>query len=118
MPALNVLSWAVWAAFALEFAIRLWLAEDRWHYAKRHWYDVALVVLPFLRPLRLLRVLALARVLNRSAAGSLVGQVSTYVVGVNIVAVGLGSLAGRNACRASAPLSRSGSAMPARSAGG
>ena len=27
----NVLSWAVWAAFAIDFAIRLWLAEHRWH---------------------------------------------------------------------------------------
>lgn len=89
----NVLSWAVWAAFAIDFAIRLWLAEHRWHYAKRHWYDVALVVLPFLRPLRLLRLLAFARVLNRSVAGSLVGRVSTYVLGVAIVAVGLGALA-------------------------
>ena len=33
----NVLSWAVWAAIAIDFAIRLWLAEHRWHYAKRHW---------------------------------------------------------------------------------
>ena len=69
-----LVSWAVWAAFAVDFAIRLWLAG---RYAKRRWYDVALVVLPFLRPIRLLRLLAFARVLNRTAAGSLVGQVST-----------------------------------------
>ena len=61
IASLNVLSWAVWAAFAVAFAIRLWLAEDRWRYAKRHWYDVALVVLQFLRPMRLLRLLAFAR---------------------------------------------------------
>ena len=90
---LVVLSWAVWAAFAADFAVRLWLAEDTWPYALRHWYDVALVVLPMLRPLRLLRLLALARVLNRSVAGSLVGQVSTYVVGVAVIAVGLGAIA-------------------------
>jgi voltage-gated potassium channel len=79
IASLNILSWAVWAAFAVDFAIRLWLAEDRWHYAKRDWYDVALVVLPFLRPMRLLRLLAFARVLNRTAAGSLVGSASTEV---------------------------------------
>ena len=90
---LIVLSWGVWAAFAADFAVRLWLAEDRWPYARRHWYDVALVGLPMLRPLRLLRLLALARVLNRSVAGSLVGQVSTYVVGVAVIAVGLGAIA-------------------------
>src|SRR5262245_12425333 len=82
---LRVASWTVWVAFAFDFAIRLYLAgSDRWPYAKRHWYDVALIALPMLRPLRLLRLLALARVINRSARRSLVGQVATYVIGVNI----------------------------------
>ena len=58
-----------------------------------HWYDVALIILPMLRPLRLLRLLAFARVLNRSAAGSLVGKVSTYVAGTAVTALGLGALA-------------------------
>lgn len=58
---LSVVSWTVWAAFALDFAIRLFLAHDRKRYAAKHWYDVALVVLPMLRPLRLLRLLALMR---------------------------------------------------------
>ena len=90
---LNVLSWTVWVAFAVDFVARLWLADERWPYARRHWYDVALVVLPMLRPLRLLRLLALARVLNRSVASSLVGKVSAYVVGVAVVAVALGAIA-------------------------
>jgi voltage-gated potassium channel len=93
IASLNVLSWAVWAAFAVDFAIRLWLAEDRWPYARRHWYDVALVVLPFLRPMRLLRLLAFARVLNRTAAGSLVGRVTTYVIGTAVVVAGLAAIA-------------------------
>ena len=90
---LIVVSWTVWAAFAADFAVRLTLADDRRRYARGHWYDVALIVLPMLRPLRLLRLLAFARILNRSAANSLVGRVSTYVVGVAVVAVGLGALA-------------------------
>lgn len=90
---LTVASWTVWAAFALDFAIRLVLAEARIRYARDHWYDVALIVAPFLRPLRLLRLLAFARILNRSAAGSLVGKVSTYVAGTAVMAVGLGALA-------------------------
>ncbi len=38
---LSVVSWTVWAAFALDFAIRLFLAHDRKRYAAKHWYDVA-----------------------------------------------------------------------------
>jgi voltage-gated potassium channel len=91
--ALATVSWAVWVAFGIDFLTRLYLAEERVLYAGRHWYDVALIALPVLRPLRLLRMLALARILNRSAAGSLVGQVTTYAAGVAVMAVGLGSLA-------------------------
>ncbi|MCW2753910.1 MAG: hypothetical protein JWQ32_1321 [Marmoricola sp.] len=90
---LGVVSWTVWAVFAIDFAVRLSLVEDRRAYAASHWYDVALIALPVLRPLRLLRLLALARILNRSAAGSLVGQVSTYVVGTAVGAVMLGAIA-------------------------
>jgi len=90
---LFVVSWTVWGAFALDFAARLWLADHRASYARSHWYDVALVVVPMLRPLRLLRLLALARVMNRSATQSLVGKVSTYAAGVAVMSVGLGSLA-------------------------
>ena len=90
---LSVVSWSVWAAFAVDFLVRITLADDRRRYTIRHWYDVALITLPLLRPLRLLRLLALARVLNRSAAGNLVGQVTTYVIGTAVMAVGLGSVA-------------------------
>lgn len=90
---LDVASWTVWAAFAVDFAIRLHLAHDRRAYATAHWYDVALILLPVLRPLRLLRLLAFVRVLNRAAAGSLLGRVSTYVVSTAALAVGLAALA-------------------------
>lgn len=97
---LSVVSWTVWAAFAIDFAIRIVLAEDRRRYVLHHWYDAALIALPMLRPLRLLRLLALARVLNRSAASSLMGRVSTYVVGVAVAAVGLSAIAMLDAERA------------------
>ncbi len=90
---LTVLSWTVWAAFVTDFAVRMVLADNKRKYALSHWYDVALVILPFLRPMRLLRLLAFARVLNRSAASSLAGRVSTYIIGVTIIATGLGAVA-------------------------
>lgn len=90
---LSIASWTVWVAFVVDFAVRLYLAGERRRYAISHWYDVALILLPMLRPLRLLRLLAFARVLNRSAAGSLVGKVSTYVGGTAVMALGLGALA-------------------------
>lgn len=90
---LNVLSWTVWAAFAIDLAIRLGLADDRRDYAIRHWYDVALVVLPVLRALRLLRLLVLLRMLDRSAASNLAGRVLVYAAFIAVMAVALGGLA-------------------------
>ncbi|MDO9457337.1 potassium channel family protein [Nocardioides sp.] len=90
---LAVASWSVWAAFVVDFVARLHLADDARRYAVRHWYDVALIVLPMLRPLRLLRLLAFARMLNRSARSNLSGRVGTYVGGTAAASVGLGALA-------------------------
>ncbi|WP_324193415.1 potassium channel family protein [Nocardia otitidiscaviarum] len=90
---LDVLSWTVWGAFAVDFAIRLFLAERRGRYALRRWYDVALLVLPMLRAFRLLRVLAVMRLLNRSVVGSLAGRASMYVTGAAVLTVFLGAIA-------------------------
>jgi len=98
----NVVSWTVWAAFALDFVVRLWLAEDKLQYAIKHWYDVALIALPLLRPLRLLRLVALFRVLDRSLGGTLSGRALVYAVGAATFAVILGALAVLDAERADA----------------
>lgn len=90
---LRAAGWAVWGAFAIDFTIRIALADARRAYVRSHWYDVALIALPMLRPLRLLRLLALARILNRSAANSLVGRVSTYVLGTAIMSAVLAAIA-------------------------
>jgi voltage-gated potassium channel len=46
-----------------------------------------------LRPLRVLRLLAFARMVNRSATGGLIERAAVYVGGVAVMAVGLGSVA-------------------------
>ncbi len=74
-------SWTVWAAFAADFVVRLVLADARKQYAVKHRYDVAVITLPMLRPLRLPHLLALVRLLDRGLAGGLAGRVRTYVVG-------------------------------------
>jgi voltage-gated potassium channel len=89
----TAVSWTVWIAFAIDFVIRLGLAEGRGTYAMRHWYDVALITLPLLRPLRLLRLLALVRVLDRSAANSFAGRAVVYVGGAGALLCGLGAVA-------------------------
>ncbi|GAA3708384.1 potassium channel family protein [Zhihengliuella alba] len=90
---LETVSWTIWGAFALDFAVRLALAEQRGRYALRHWYDAVLIALPMLRPLRILRVLSAARLLNRVFTRHLVGRVSVYVTTTAIACVLLGAIA-------------------------
>ena len=90
---LTVLSWTVWAAFGADFLIRLALATERGAYALRHWYDVALILLPLIRPLRLLRLVVLARILDRSVGDTLAGKTLVYVSGAATLASGLAAVA-------------------------
>jgi voltage-gated potassium channel len=48
--------WFIWALFAIDLAIKLVVAPHRLTYLKRHWLEVLVVVVPFFRPLRIIRV--------------------------------------------------------------
>ena len=81
---LEALEWVIWAIFTVDLGVRVWFAEQRLRYLRRHWIDVLIVVLPFLRPLRLLRLLWFAArftnlLTRRGAKGSLVLAVSVMV---------------------------------------
>jgi voltage-gated potassium channel len=67
-----VAEWFIWSAFALELGIKTYLATDRKKYLLSHWYDVVIVLVPFLRPLRIvrsLRVLRMTRALRLLSYG-------------------------------------------------
>ena len=66
---LDAIGWCIWAAFAVELAVNLYLAEHRARYLVAHWFDVALVALPFLRTLRIVRSARLIGVARLFAAG-------------------------------------------------
>src|SRR5215217_4347212 len=75
------LSWITWGIFVVDLVVRLALADKRLRYLGRHWYDLVVIVLPLLRPLRLLRLIPLLSVLNRRAQTRLRGRVAIYVAG-------------------------------------
>lgn len=63
--------WAIWLAFAMDLTVRTYFAERRVRYLTTHWYDVLIVVVPFLRPLRIFRSARLFRLLYLSRAAAL-----------------------------------------------
>lgn len=82
-----------WAVFVLDYVVRLGLARDRRHFVKHNLLDLAVIALPMLRPLRLLRLVTLLSVFNRHAGSRLRGQVAAYVIVATSLVVFLASLA-------------------------
>lgn len=60
---MEILSWALWSLFFLEFVAKFALAPAKRRYLRDHWLDVLIVLLPFLKFLRLARVLRATRAL-------------------------------------------------------
>jgi len=85
--------YAAWAAFAVDYVVRLVLAERKWHFIGHHIVDLLSIALPVLRPLRLLRLIALVRVLNRRASTSLHGRVAIYVSSSVVLVIFVAALA-------------------------
>jgi voltage-gated potassium channel len=69
--AIWAIDWLIWAAFALEYGIRLYLAPRKGEFVRHNVIDLVVVLVPFLRPLRVLRSARALRLL-RAARGTVV----------------------------------------------
>jgi voltage-gated potassium channel len=49
------LDWFIWVAFVLEYGIRLYLAPSKRYFVSHNIIDLLFVLIPFLRPLRIVR---------------------------------------------------------------
>jgi voltage-gated potassium channel len=79
--ALWAASWAIWGVFVIDYLIRLKLADDRRRWFVRHLLELAVVALPLLRPLRLLRLVILVGALQKAVGNAIRGRIVTYTVG-------------------------------------
>lgn len=83
----------MWAVFIADYLVRLALAPQRGRWFVRHLFDLAVVALPVLRPLRLVRLIALIGVLHRGAGMALRGRITAYTAGGVTLLVLVSSLA-------------------------
>jgi voltage-gated potassium channel len=72
----------IWAAFAVDYAVRLYRVSERWRFIRSHPIDLIIVVVPFLRPLRLLRLISLVAVMIRRSRESLASRVTLWVFAI------------------------------------
>lgn len=78
--ALEIVTWCIWALFLIDYLVNLRLAQDRGRWFLRNLHELAIVVLPMLRPLRLLRLVTLLGALQRVGGTALRGRIVLYVM--------------------------------------
>jgi voltage-gated potassium channel len=57
----DIVDYLVWAAFAVEYGVKLRLAVDRKAFFRHHLLDLLVIAVPVMRPLRLARLFRLVR---------------------------------------------------------
>lgn len=85
--------WSIWLVFVVDYVVSLALAPRRWRWFLTHLPQFVVVVLPLLRPLRLLRLLTLWSVLQRATGQVVRGRVAVYVAGSATLLLGIAALA-------------------------
>ncbi len=71
---LEYLNWFIWLIFAVDYLICLYLSESKKNWIVKHPLELLIVVVPFFRPLRLLRALPLVMQLFQKGKVNLSGQ--------------------------------------------
>jgi voltage-gated potassium channel len=92
----TVVTWAVrcvWALFAVDYCVRLFLADRRLRWFVRHLLDLLIIILPALRPLRLLSLAVVIRALQRVIGKNIRGKVIAYTASGAVVIIYSGALA-------------------------
>ena len=77
----------IWAIFAADLLVKLAVAPNRLAYARRHWLEVLIVLIPFIRPLRILRLFVFgARAFGGARRLVNVDFLLVYAIGMVIIA--------------------------------
>ncbi len=82
---LDIANISVWGLFVVDYVMRLVLVTDRRQFVRTHILDLIVIVVPFLRPFRLLRLIAIVMSTTRRAGGLVVRQVTLYVIATVVI---------------------------------
>lgn len=74
-----------WVVFFVDYVVMLALAEHPLRWFRTHLFDLLVVGLPLLRPLRLLRLITVLRVMQRTAGRAIRARVVTYSGGAALL---------------------------------
>jgi voltage-gated potassium channel len=77
---LGHLDLAIWIIFAIDYFGKLFISSHRRRFFRTHLFELAIVVLPFARPLRLLRLVPLVGYFLRLTQQRLAGRILQFAV--------------------------------------
>ncbi len=83
----------IWVLFIIDYVISISLARNKKAWFKNNLIMLLSIVLPMFRPLRLLRLVAVLNVLNRTSGMAVRGRITMYVCGSAVLLIFIGSLA-------------------------
>ena len=91
--ALRLLNLTLWTVFVADLAIRAWLSGKPVGYVVRHPIDLLLILLPMLRPLRVLRVFTAMQMLIRQGGRVSIGKTLAGAAGAALLLMFIAAVA-------------------------
>jgi voltage-gated potassium channel len=91
--AVDIALLAVYCIFVADYAVRLYLADPRGRWFIRHLWELPVILLPFLRPLRLLSLAVVVTTLQQAVGHTIRGKVMVYTACGAVTIVYAASLA-------------------------
>jgi voltage-gated potassium channel len=86
-------AWLAWSLFVVDYIVRLILASNRRQWFFQHLFDLLIVALPMVRPLRLLRLVVLVGVLQRAIGNAVRGRILIFTISGVVLLIYVASLA-------------------------
>jgi len=91
--AIELALWAIFSVFIVDYIVRLTLAQPRGPWFLKHMWELPILLLPFLRPLRLLSLAVVINALQRAVGHTIRGRVIIYTACGAVAIVYAASLA-------------------------
>ena len=88
----RAIMFATWVVFAIDYIVQLSLAKPKGRWFRSHLFDLCVVVIPALRPLRLLKALTVIHVLQRTAGAALRARIAVYGAGAALTLIWVAAL--------------------------
>ena len=90
---LGLASWLAWSLFVIDYFVRLILASNRRQWFLEHLFDLLIVVVPVIRPLRLLRLVVLVGALQKAIGDTFRGRILVFTITGVVLLIYVASLA-------------------------